>query len=480
MPNRASPVPRKSSRVLARNNIAHQPVPIPPLPTLLVISQVYVPDPASVGQHMADAAETMVARGFRVLVLASARGYENPSVRYPRAERRGGVDVVRLPLSSFGKRSLPLRLLGQGLFLLQVIMRGLFVRRMAGILVSRSPPMASFAALAISLVRGVPITYWLMDLNPDQAASLGKTSARSPFTRAMRWLNRRIYARAREVVVLDRFMIDRIERQYPVRGRITVLPPWPHDEALADVGPGSNPFRAEHNPQERFVVMYSGNHSLASPITTLLEAALWLRQDPRFLFMFIGGGLGKREVDEAIAIQRPANIVSLPYQPLERIQFSLSAADLHVVTLGNDMPGIIHPCKIYGAMAVGRPILLIGPRRSHAGDLIDRFHVGWQVDQGDVATTIAVLEQVASMAADKRDAIGARGRTVVRERFAKSRLCAEFCDVVERSMAAAPAREDALVVPAANSAAAATGALGPLSSFESLPPDPAVAAEVAT
>jgi hypothetical protein len=116
-------------------------------PLLLVISQVYVPDPASVGQHIADVSETLVSRGHDVRVLTSSRGYDDPLKRYAARERRAGVDVVRLPLSSFGKRSVAHRLLGQMVFLAQVIVRGMFARRLAGILVSTSPPMAALPRL---------------------------------------------------------------------------------------------------------------------------------------------------------------------------------------------------------------------------------------------------------------------------------------------------------------------------------------------
>ena len=51
--------------------------------TVLLLSQVYVPDPASVGQHMHDAAVGLVERGYRVVALVSARGYDDPSQRYP-------------------------------------------------------------------------------------------------------------------------------------------------------------------------------------------------------------------------------------------------------------------------------------------------------------------------------------------------------------------------------------------------------------
>jgi glycosyltransferase involved in cell wall biosynthesis len=403
-------------------------------PSLLVISQVYVPDPASVGQHMADAAEALADRGYRVLVMTSATGYDNPKVRYPRHEFRGGVEITRLPLSSFGKRSLPFRLLGQGLFLLQVIFRGLFVRRLAGILVSTSPPMASFAALVIGQLRRVPITYWLMDLNPDQTVVLGKVSARSPLVLAMKWLNRAILARAAEVMILDHYMAKRVEQQYPIRGRVVVLPPWPHEQQLDDVPPASNPFRAEHGLGNRFVVMYSGNHSLASPLTTLIEAALRMRDEQHIMFVFVGGGLGKREVDEAITAHRPANMISLPYQPLDQIKYSLSAADLHVVTLGEKVVGINHPCKIYGAMAVGRPILLIGPRPSHAADLIERHKIGWQIEHGDVSGVVEALRRILSLSASERVEMGQRARAAIRDGLSKDRLCTAFCDVVERAL----------------------------------------------
>lgn len=411
------------------------PVAANPRATLLVISQVYVPDPASVGQHMADAAECLAARGHRVRVLTSARGYELPNVVYPRHEVRAGVEIRRLPLSSFGKRTLLHRLIGQLLFLIQVTFKGLTCRRLAGILVSTSPPMASLAALVISRVRRVPIAYWLMDLNPDQAIQLGKVSEHGLLASGLRWLNARMFARAGDVVVLDRFMAERIRRQYRIRGRLEVLPPWPHDEVLDDVPAEANPFRARHNSENRFVIMYSGNHSPASPVTTLLQAAAKLRNDERFRFLFIGDGVGKREVEETIRNEQLTNAASLPYQPLEQIRYSLSAADLHVVTLGNDMVGIIHPCKIYGAMAAGRPILLIGPRPSHAADLIDEYAIGCQVEHGDVDGAIAAIEGMAGLPEVELAEIGRRARLAVHDQFSKQYLCNAFCDVVERGLA---------------------------------------------
>src|SRR5262247_1358525 len=89
--------------------------------TLLVLSQVFVPDPASVGQHMADVAFEMQRRGHRVLVYASARGYEDPSRIYPEHEVIDGVEIRRFGFASFGKKNILLRILGTFSFMMQAI-----------------------------------------------------------------------------------------------------------------------------------------------------------------------------------------------------------------------------------------------------------------------------------------------------------------------------------------------------------------------
>src|SRR5213078_4135891 len=96
-------------------------MPSPHRKTLLVLSQVFVPDPASVGQHMADVAFEMARRGHRVLVYASARGYENPNNIYPSHETLHGVQIHRFGFASFGKKNILLRILGAASFMVQAI-----------------------------------------------------------------------------------------------------------------------------------------------------------------------------------------------------------------------------------------------------------------------------------------------------------------------------------------------------------------------
>ena len=398
-------------------------------PTLVVQCQVYLPDPTSVGQHLAGAAEEMVRRGWRVVVLTSREGYDDPSLRYAGRETLSGVEIVRLPWCSFGKGSLLSRLAGGLSFTLQAALWSLALRSIDLVLVSTVPPMAAFAALVTGRFRGVPIKYWVMDLNPDQIVALGLVRPEAWPVRLADWFNRRILSRAADVIVLDRFMAARVNAKLDVSRKLAIIPPWPLDDHLEPVRHDANPFRSAHGLQDKLVVMYSGNHGPNNPLSTILEAAARLQDEPRLLFMFIGGGVGKREVE---ALRLP-NVRTLPYQPLETLRHSLSAADLHLVTMGNEVVGIVHPCKLYGAMAVARPILYVGPEESHISDLLRREAFGWALRHGDVEGAVTFFRELLSMPEGERVSRGTRGHSVVQSELSKSILCNRLCDLLERA-----------------------------------------------
>jgi glycosyltransferase involved in cell wall biosynthesis len=164
--------------------------------------------------------------------------------------------------------------------------------------------------------------------------------------------------------------------------------------------------------------------------TTLLEAAKRLRDVPNLVILFVVGGTGKREVEESAG----PNVLSLPYQPLSELKYSLSAADVHVVTVGDGIVGIVHPSKVYGALAVARPVLLVGPAECHVTDILEGTEIGWRVSQGDVDGAERVLREIAQAHPAELARRGAAGRRVVQGRLSKAALCGRFCDVLERGI----------------------------------------------
>ena len=383
---------------------------------------------------MADAAFELVRRGYRVLVITSDRGYDDPSLRYPRRETIGGVEIRRVPFSSFGKRGLGVRALAASIYMAQALLASLFTRRLRAVVYHTSPPFVGSVANIISRLRGCPTIYWVMDLNPDQLIALGRIGERSLTARLLSWFNDAALQRASLIIALDRFMKERIGRRGALQQKTVVIPPWPHDEQMQLVDRDTNPFRQRQGWGKKKVVMYSGNHSPSNPLTTLLDAAVHFKNDSDLVFAFIGGGSGKKEVEAYIEKHQLTNVVSLPYQPMSELQYSLSAADVHVVSLGDRMVGVIHPCKVYGALAVRRPILYFGPEESHIGDMLEGESVGWRVAHGDVKGAVAAIERIRALPQADLDRMGTAASDLVETRYTQSELCNELCDEIEKCL----------------------------------------------
>jgi hypothetical protein len=165
-------------------------------------------------------------------------------------------------------------------------------------------------------------------------------------------------------------MKERLLAKGASENKIKVVPPWSHDQHVFYDADARASFRAAHGLTDKFVVMYSGNHSPCHPLNTLLQSAFQLAHHREIRFLFIGGGSEFGKAKAFVQRHGLKNVDFLPYQPLERLAETLSSADLHVAVMGNAFAGIVHPCKIYNILSIGCPFLYIGPEESHIGDII--------------------------------------------------------------------------------------------------------------
>lgn len=122
---------------------------------ILIVSQVFWPDSASLSQHLTDLAEALIVRGHSVEVLSSSSGYENPKILYATEEFYNGIHIKRLKQTAFGKNNK----IGRGLnfltFNLHLLYRLLCLQKGVYDLIigTTSPPLSSFfnALVIISL-----------------------------------------------------------------------------------------------------------------------------------------------------------------------------------------------------------------------------------------------------------------------------------------------------------------------------------------
>jgi len=339
---------------------------------ILLLNQAFYPDVVSSAQHAGDLAASLVKAGHQVTVLADSRAYDDRARRFASRETWRGVRIIRPPSTGFGKAARWRRAADFASFMLSCALRLLFLPRCDVVIAMTSPPLISFlAALAVPL-KARKLLFWSMDLNPDEAIAAGWLRPESMTARVLGRLMLYSMRRAERIIAMDRFMQQRIRAKGIAAEKVAVIPPWSHDDCVRFDPDARRRFRDRHGLAEKFVVMYSGNHSPCHPLDTLLAAAERLADRPEIVFLFVGGG---SEFRKPLAFEQGGapNIRCLPYQPQEELAGSLSAADLHVVVMGSAFVGIVHPCKLYNILAVGAPFLYIGPKESHITDLVADF-----------------------------------------------------------------------------------------------------------
>ncbi|HEY6119237.1 MAG TPA: glycosyltransferase family 4 protein, partial [Pyrinomonadaceae bacterium] len=291
-----------------------------------------------------------------------------------------------------------------------------------------SPPLISFLGALFTRIRSGRFIFWVMDLNPDEAIAAGWLKDRSYLARLLQWFLHYSMVQASSIVVLDRFVQDRIIEKGISAEKVIVLPPWPQDNSIRYDADGRKVFRGQHQLEDKFVVMYSGNHSPCHPLDTLLQAAKRLNDRQEIAFCFVGGGSEQQKVKDFARNHALKNVDCLPYQPFAALSQSLSAADLHTVVMGDEFAGILHPSKIYNILSLGIPFLYVGPAASHITDIaaeVNGFPI-FCARHGDVD---AVVQHILFAAMNRRR----RGNLpeATRKKFARETVLPKMIQVVE-------------------------------------------------
>jgi glycosyltransferase involved in cell wall biosynthesis len=359
----------------------------------LLLNQTFYPDVASSGQHLHEVALGLVERGHDVTVVTSRRAYDHPEQRFAKRETWRGIAIYRVASTGFGKTAKWRRAADFGTFMFCCATRLLFLPRPDAIVALTSPPLISYLGARLAKWRRCRFFYWVMDFNPDQAVAAGWLRADSFSGKLLERMSRFSLRNSTRIIALDRFMRDRIVAKDILPEKITVSAVWSHDDEVQFDREGRERFREQHGLGGKFVVMYAGNHSPCHPLTTLLEASRRLREDSNIVFCFVGGGSEFRKLQQMPA----ANQLCLPYQPLNQLSGVLSAADLHVVVMGDPFVGIVHPCKIYNILNVGAPVLYIGPRPSHLSEILDSLtddYLWATAGHGEVDRVVDAIQRV--------------------------------------------------------------------------------------
>ena len=356
------------------------------MPSILFINRVYPPAQGATGEMLRDMAEALASRGWEVSVLTTGESGE------AKTTTRSGV-VIHRAGAALSRRSVILRAASYFIMIPWLLARALLLPRTDFVVTMTDPPMLAVLGPMIGFFKRNKVIHWAQDLYPEVAEELGVLPKGTPLVTLLRSLSSQALRRCDAVVSIGRCMTSRLVQRGISYARIFNIPNWA--PPVTPIDRKNNPFRREHGLEGDFVVVYSGNMGLAHDFEAVLKAAESL-QGRHIVFLMIGDGPRRAELQRAAAAKGLSNIRFLPSQPASKLSESLSAADAHLVTMRPNLCGLVVPSKVYGVLAAGRPCLFIGPSDSEAARLITEQDAGFVIDPAKPADLAGILLDWAS------------------------------------------------------------------------------------
>lgn len=251
-----------------------------------------------------------------------------------------------------------------------------------------NPPMAYLCSLKLKNIFSVIV----FDIYPDALSNIGIRKGNPLFLLWAKW-NRVLFAKAETIFTLSEGMADRLSI-YIDRDKIKVVHCWPSNSYFAPIDKRHNPFIQEHQLEDKFVVLYSGNMGLTHNVQVLVECAKRLKDNEKIHFLLIGGGKKKLDLEEISRKAGLTNCTFLDWLPADQLPYSLASADLGVVSLNAETALVSVPSKTYNLLAVGVPLLCIAPETSEISKMVAQYNNGKCFQPSEIDEMVTFIQEL--------------------------------------------------------------------------------------
>lgn len=322
-----------------------------------VFCQVFHPDPQSTSQLFSRLLPRISAAGQGIEVVC---GFP-PDAPAAAKEDWEGLRIQRVGSKDRSRRGIPARLLAYLTYLWGALRILKTTKAGTTVVACTNPPLLP---ILVSLWPRFHGRYHLIlqDLYPEGLESTGILRQRGILANLWRRWNRKAYDRARTITVLGRDMRTRLLREYGLpEQKVRWIPHWSPSSQPAPRAFSQSRLIRRLGLEDKWVVQYSGNMGLWHDMGTLVRAAALLRGEEKIHFLFAGGGRRRKSAEQLARRLGLRNISWIDPVPLDELDDLLAGCHAALISQREGLSGIAVPCKLYGILASGRPVLAAVP-----------------------------------------------------------------------------------------------------------------------
>lgn len=394
---------------------------------ILIVGINFAPELVGIGKYTAEMVEWLAGQGHEIRMVTAPPYYPKWQVwggysawRY-HVVNTDKVRIYRCPLWVPEKVSGFKRILHLLSFSLSAVPVLVTLISWKPALVLNVAPAIFSAPMALTAARMTGAKAWLhiQDFEIDAAFDLGLL-ANNPFKEVITGLERLLLRKFDWVSTISNQMVERLHQKKVPRDKTLLFPNWVDSETIYPLK-GSNPIRMELGiPEEKIVVLYSGNMGQKQGIEILIDVAGRIK-DPNVQFVLCGEGAVVKNIRK-MAANLP-NIFFLPLQPSEKLNGLLNLADIHLLPQRAEAADLVMPSKLAGIFASGRPVVAMAHPDTEIGKAVRGR--GILISPGDASAFADAILMLADNQ-DERKKLGAAARDFAVRELDRKKILSEF------------------------------------------------------
>lgn len=286
--------------------------------------------------------------------------------------------------------------------------------------------------MGCKLAKIAPTVYNAQDLFPDTLIKIKGYGEGNPMIKFFRKMERKVYKNNTRIITISEEMKRTIMAQECPADKIDVIYNWADTETLHHVEREDNKLMDELNvPKDKFIVSYAGDIGLFQGWPVIVEAAKRVHAvKPDILFVIIGSGSYKAQLEKQVADEKLDFIEIRPMQPASRCAEIYSIGDLELVSIEPGLSKMALPSKTFVIMSSGSAVLSLVDQTSDIAQLIKKLDMGYTLEHGDAEA----LKNVILEAYEKRDHLAEQGknaRKFAEENAARKTQTKKYYDVIK-------------------------------------------------
>lgn len=286
--------------------------------------------------------------------------------------------------------------------------------------------------MGCKLAKIAPTVYNAQDLFPDTLIKIKGYGEGNPMIKFFRKMERKVYKKNTRIITISEEMKRTIMSQECPADKIDVIYNWADTETLHHVERADNKLMDELNvPKDQFIVSYAGDIGLFQGWPVIVEAAKRVHAvKPDVLFVIIGSGSYKEQLEKQVAEEKLDFIEIRPMQPASRCAEIYSIGDLELVSIEPGLSKMALPSKTFVIMSSGSAVLSLVDQTSDIAQLIKKLDMGYTLEHGDPEA----LKNVILKAYEKRDYLAEQGknaRKFAEENAARKTQTKKYYDVIK-------------------------------------------------